>query len=347
MKDFKEIKNAIGDLDTKAMERAKKRLDNLVKPVESLGVMEDVVIQLAGISGDEYYCTDKKAITIMSSDNGVIAEGIASSPQFVTYAQTINFTKGLTGVSVLAKEVGADLFITDVGINGELSHPEIRNKKINMGTKNIAIEDAMTYEEAEKAINVGIELVNELSKKGYKIVGLGEMGIGNTTTSSAIISALTGRNAQETVGRGAGLSDEALQKKIKVVNKAIERCTNKDPVAILAQVGGYDIAALVGVCIGCAYKRIPVVIDGFISIVAAAIAFEVNPKAKNFMISSHLSVEQGYKITADYIGLEPSINLHLRLGEGSGAAIMFKIIEFSQAIFKNMGTFEEANIDLG
>jgi len=337
----------IKSLDESAMEKARLRQAELAKPPGSLGVLEDISVRLAGISGELFYDTGKRCVIIMSADNGVFEEGVASTPQSVTYAQTVNFLRGIPGVSAIAKQFGADLLVVDVGVNADIDVPQIKNKKIRKSTWNIAKGGAMTYDEAVSAILIGIETAGEAAKSGYKLFGAGEMGIANTTTSAAVLSALTGLSAEKAAGKGAGLSDEAYRHKIHVVRSSIEN--NKpdvsDPIDVLAKVGGFDIAALAGVFIGCAYNRVPVVIDGFISMVAALAAARLAPPAKEYMFASHASFEHGFAHAAQALGVEPCLNLSMRLGEGSGCPIMFSVIDAACAVIRDMGTFAEAEIN--
>ena len=339
----------IRPLDAGAMAKARERLDSLAKPPGSLGVLEDIAVTLAGISGGMFYNTDKRCVIIMSADNGVTEEGVASAPQAVTCAQTVNFTKGITGVAALAKQFNTDLIITDAGINADINNPRIKNKKIRKSTWNIAQREAMDYGEAEQAILIGIETAAEAVKEGYKLLGAGEMGIGNTTTSAAVLCALTGLPAEQVTGKGAGLKEEAYKRKIEVVKTALKnnRPNLSDPIDILAKVGGFDIAAMTGVFIGGAYMRVPVVIDGFISMVAALTASRLNAVSKEYMLASHASYEQGFTHAAQALGVEACLNLNMRLGEGSGCPLMFAVIDAACAVMRDMGTFEQANIDSG
>jgi len=282
----------------------------------------------------------------MASDNGVVEEGVASAPQAVTCTQTLNFTRGLTGVSALAKQFNTDLIIVDMGINADIDNPLIRSRKIRKSTWNIAQREAMTYDEAVQAIVIGIETAVQAVKDGYKLLGAGEMGIGNTTTSSAVLCALTGMPVEQAAGKGAGLKEEAYRQKIEVIQKAlaINNPNPHDPIDVLAKVGGFDIAAMTGIFIGGAFTRTPVVIDGFISIVAALAASRINPVIKEFMIASHSSDEQGFTHAAQALGIEPHLNLNMRLGEGSGCPIMFAVIDAACAVIRDMGTFEQADI---
>ena len=344
LKDF--IDN-IRPINKEVCDLAKERMDSLAKPLGSLGKLEEIAIKVSGITGKIKNSINKKCIIIMCSDNGVVEEGVASAPQYVTLAQTINFTRGLTGVAVLAKENNTDLMVVDIGINSNKEIPKVYNRKIRKGTSNIAIGPAMTYEECLKAINVGIEMSKKAKEKEYDIIGVGEMGIGNTTTSSAVLIALTNCILENAVGKGGGVTNEAFEKKKSVIKSALEinSFDEKDPIDILSKVGGFDIAAMVGVFIGASYYKIPVVVDGFISAVAALAAVKINPLVKDYLITSHCSKEIGYNIAMDELKLEPMVNLDMRLGEGSGCPIAFSIVQYACAIMNNMATFEEAEID--
>ena len=346
---LREYISKIECLDKNAMEAARTRQSQLAKPPGSLGKLEDISVRLAGISGDVFYNTGKRCIIIMSADNGVFEEGVASTPQSVTYSQTVNFCRGIPGVSAIAKQFDTDLIVVDVGVNADIDSPLIKNRKIRKSTWNIAKGVAMTYDEAVTAILVGIETAVEATENGYKLVGAGEMGIANTTTSAAVLSALTGLDAEKAAGKGAGLSDEAYLHKIHVVRSAIEnnKPDKKDPVDVLAKVGGFDLAALAGVFIGCAYKRVPIVIDGFISMVSALIAARLAPLSKEYMFASHASFEHGFVYAAEALGVEPCLHLDMRLGEGSGCPIMFAVIDAACAAIRDMGTFAQAEINDG
>ena len=259
----------------------------------------------------------------------------------------------------MAKYFDIDLLVVDMGV--KLTIPEslytdsmveagkltgkIVKRSLGRGTKNLAKEPAMTREEAVKAILTGIEAAKAIKESGCQVFGVGEMGIGNTTTSACILSALTGTTGKEVVGRGGGLNDEGLKKKVEIVDQAKKRVSKMDVIDILAQVGGFDIAAMVGAYIGAAYYRLPVVIDGYISAVAALAAYKIVPNVKNFMFGSHISKEPGYLIAMDALGIEPFFNLKMRLGEGSGCPISFKIIETACATMNGMATYDEGAID--
>ena len=337
----------IRPLDEAAMTRARAYQDSLAKPPGSLGKLEDISVRLAGIRSELAPAVDKRRIVALCSDNGLIEEGIGSAPVTVTMAQAVNMTKRLTGMSSLARAFGDDVEVVDVGIATPYDCPAIVDRKIREGTRNIAKEPAMTEAEALKGIAVGLERAAKAAEDGVQLLGVGEMGIGNTTTSSAVLSALTGLSVEAVTGRGGGLTDERFLRKKEVIEHALNtfKPDPADPVDVIAKVGGYDIAAMCGLFIGAAIHRIPVVIDGFISVVAALCAGKLAPLSKDFMFPSHASFEIGYKAAADALGLEPYLLLGMRLGEGSGCPIAFKVIEAAQAVMRNMATFEGASIN--
>ena len=334
-------------LDVQAQAAAQNRLDSLTKPLGSLGRLEEIVKQVAGITGKVRPAVDKKVIVIMCADNGVVDEGVSSCPKEVTASVTQNFTRGITGVNVLSTHAGAEILVVDIGVDAQLEAQGIINKKVRWGTGNIAKEPAMSREEAIQAMETGIEIVHDLSRKGYNMLGTGEMGIGNTTTSSAIAAVLTGQPLETLVGRGSGLTNEALDNKIRIIRKAIE--VNKpdasDPLDVLSKLGGLDIAGLAGCYIGAAACRIPILIDGFIAAVAALIAVKMKPEIKNYLIASHGSAEPGSKAVNEEMGLVPLLMLDMRLGEGSGAAVAFHIVDTAFAAYDRMGTFDDARIE--
>lgn len=338
--------NGIKPINAEAKSKAIKHLDSLIKPIGSLGTLESIAAKLAGITGKSSNSFDKKCTIVMAADNGVHTEGVSSCPQEITAAQTINMTKGLTGICVLSAHAGAEVFVVDVGVKGQLDANGIIDRKISHGTRNMAVESAMTREQAIKAVEVGIEVAGELVNKGYKLFGTGEMGICNTSTSSAVLMALTGINAEQAVGKGAGLTDADYENKKQVITRALQvNEPDKDDVLdVVSKVGGYDIAGMAGCFLAAAYHRVPIVIDGFISTVAALVAYKLNPLVKDYLFASHCSEELGYKHAISLLGLEPILNLHMRLGEGTGCPLAFNIIEASQAVMKNMATFEQASI---
>lgn len=336
----------IEPLDIKAQEKAKYYIDHLSKPIGSLGTLEDIVVRLNGINKEMIKSKIKKSIVIMCADNGVVDEKVSACPQEVTAIVTENFCKGITGVCALSKFYNSDLTVVDIGVKKDFNNDFIINKKVSYGTNNITKGPAMSTDDVLKAINAGIEIVDKLAKEEYNLIGTGEMGIGNTTTSAAVVCALMGMSAEEVVGMGSGLTKEGFLNKQKVVNKAIElnKPNKDDAIDVLSKVGGLDIAGLCGVFIGCAKNRIPVVIDGVISAAAALCAYRLNPLTRDFMFPSHGSVEKGCDIALRELSLVPMVNLNMRLGEGTGCPFAFNIIEAAVYTMERMASFEEAGI---
>lgn len=328
--------------------RTKLRVDNLVKPQGSMGALEDIAVRLAGIYGMEKPEILKKAVIVMCADHGVCAEGIAAAPPIVTYIQSINIAKGVSGVGALAKASGADVITIDIGIDNEGTPEPLIDKKIRRGSKNIALDYAMTRNEAILAINVGIDAVETAKANGYNLIATGEMGIGNTTPSTAILSIISGRSPIDLTGVGANLPVEKLAHKASVIEKAImgKNIDKNDPIDILSAVGGLEIAGLVGVILGCAIHGIPVVIDGYISTVAALLAHKVHPSVLDFIFPSHASEEKSAALASELLGVKPYLHLGMRLGEGSGAVLAFGILDAACAMTKDMITFEEAGISV-
>ena len=341
------ISRNIYPLEKKYMQQAQARLDRLIKPTGSLGKMESICAQLAGIYGKKYFDTSKKIIISFAGDHGVYEEGVAPDPQNITILQFQNFPKRINGVGTISKFVGADVLAVDVGINCDEKIEGVLDYKIRKGTSNMAKGPAMTRKEAEKCISIGIEMAEKCIQDDYTVIGIGEMGIANTTPSTAIISVFADCDPKEITGMGSGLKKELIMHKADVIRKSIElnKPNPKDAIDVLSKVGGFEIGAMAGVIIGCAANRIPVVLDGFISYAAALLAYHINPKTKEYMIASHLSAEPGAKKALDMMGLKAFLDMDMRLGEGSGAALAFNIIEASNYVYKNMATFDE--IDMG
>ncbi len=336
--------------DTQAAAEAIQRCDQLIKPPGSLGVLEEIAIRLAGILGTSHPLAGKKAVLVMAADNGVTKEGVASAPKHFTAIQTRQMLLGRTGVAVLARQAGAALRVVDVGIEGELEAPGLIQEKIRHGTGNILWEDAMTEEELLQAMEVGRAQVRILKAQGVTTVGIGEMGIGNTTTTAAILHALRPDVELEgIVGKGAGLTEATRQKKIQVIRAAVSRAvlTPEDPLRILQCVGGLDIAAMTGAYLGAAALGIPAVIDGVISMVAAYLAWKICPEAKAYFFASHRSAEPAYEVMSREMGLEPPLHMQMRLGEGSGCPLFFGIMDMACAMLNDMATFTEAETDGG
>ena len=353
---FNEYIEGIEPVDEKVRDKAWSRMNQLAKPPGSLGKLEELAVKFAAITGDVRNFIKKKIVVIMSSDNGVYEEGISPTPQSVTLVQTLNFIRRITGVGALAKVNDTDICAIDMGINGDIPknllaeemqmylEDKIIDRKIRKSTSNIAKGPAMSREEALTAMETGFEVTRMLKARDYHIVGVGEMGIGNTTTSAAVLKSLTGCTAEMATGRGGGLSDEGYEKKIKIVEAASNRTTGMDVIDILAEVGGFDICAMVGVYLGAAKNKLPVVIDGYISAVAALAAYKIVPASRDYMFASHDSAENGYRIAMEQLGLEPILNLDMRLGEGSGCVLAFDIIKGAIGVMDYMGTYDEAKI---
>ncbi len=328
-------------------EKVQDRLDALTKPQGSLGRLEDFAMKLVGITGRFMPEIDKKVIFTFAGDHGVVAEGVSAFPQEVTRQMVCNFLSGGAGVNVLAKHAGADNAVVDVGVNFDFDGLDgLVDKKVIFGTKNMLKGPAMSRSEAEKTILVGIEIADEYAKKGYNMFGAGDMGIGNTTPSSAIAAVMTAKTAAEVTGRGTGIDDEALNAKVKVIQKAIEvnRPAPADPLDVLAKIGGAEIGAIAGLCIGAAINRVPVVVDGLIATAGAIIAYGLDPRVRDYMFAGHCSVEPGHMAMLDTMGLKPIVDLGLRLGEGTGAALGMLIIEAGLKIYKEMATFNDAGV---
>ena len=332
--------------DRETMKRTQKKIDNLTKPIGSLGELENIAIKFSGITGNIENSINKKNIIIMCADNGVVEEGVSACPKEITTTVTNNFTRKITGVGVLGKFTNTELTVVDIGVDSDNLSPLVLNKKIGYGTKNIAKEAAMTREEAIKAIEVGIEIVESLAKEGMDLLGTGEMGIGNTTTSIAVLSALTGIGSEVLCGKGSGLTDAQFEKKKNTIKRAlmINNPDSGDVIDVIQKVGGLDIAGLCGCFLGAAKNHIPIVIDGLIASIAALCAYRIKPDVVDYIFSSHLSAEPGAKYILDELGLTAMLNLNMRLGEGSGCPLAFNIIEASLYTMNNMGTFEDANI---
>ena len=334
-------------LDTRFMEQAQARQDRLIKPQGSLGKLEDISIQLAGIYGSKYFDTTKKIVLSFACDHGVYEEGVAPNNQNITLLQSMNFPKKINGVGTISKFVGSDVQLIDVGINCDEPIEGVIECKIRKSTSNMAKGPAMTRQEAIRAIEIGIEMSEKYIQEDYKVIGIGEMGIANTTPSAAIISVIAGCDPQEVTGMGAGLKKELLQHKAQVIRTAIEinQPNPTDGIDILQKVGGFEIGSMAGVILGCSANRVPVVLDGFISYAAALIAVNINPRCKDYMIASHYSAEPGAKKALELLGLDPFLKMDMRLGEGSGAALAFNMIEAANYVYKNMLTFDE--VDMG
>ncbi len=344
------IKN-IKPIDKILFDKTQKRLDNLTKPHGSLGRLEELAMRIVSITGREDIEFKNKVIFTMAADHGVAEEGVSAFPQEVTPQMVYNFLNGGAAINILAKHVGARVIVVDMGVACKLQITKYRtqnfkDKKVGFGTKNMAKGPAMTRDEAIKSIENGIEVFEEEFEKGIDIVGLGDMGIANTTASSAIIAILSGESPRNVTGRGTGIDTAGFEKKVSVIERAlnINQPDAKDPLDILAKVGGFEIGGLCGVTLAAARHNVPVVCDGLISTAGALLACELCPATKEYLIASHNSVERGHIIMLGRMGLRPLLNLDLRLGEGTGAALGISICEAAIKILTQMATFESAGV---
>lgn len=362
---------SIKPADRQAVLRAKVRQKSLAKPPGSLGGLEEMSVRIAGMTGNVINRIGRGCVAVFCADNGVVREGVASAPQSVTRAQTINFTRRLTGVGALARSYDCELLIVDMGVKDPIpeelytdvplkdTHKIVARRLRAAGqTDSIADGPAMTEEEALKAIETGIEMAEAVHEAGFSIMGAGEMGIGNTTTSASLLSAITGKTADETAGRGGGVNDEGFARKKEIIDEASAEFRAEGGILhlpeemragrmldALTRMGGFDICAMTGAYLGAAAGRMPIVIDGYISAVAALAAYVIAPDCADYMIASHKSFEKGYTLAIDTLGLKPFLSLDMRLGEGSGCPVAFSIIRGACDVMADMATFEEADIN--
>jgi nicotinate-nucleotide--dimethylbenzimidazole phosphoribosyltransferase len=341
------ILGAIEPPDKAAMAAARKRQDELTKPRGSLGGLEELSVKIAGIRRSPFPSLENKVIVVMAADHGVVAEGVSAYPQEVTRQMVANFLNGHAAINVLANHAGVRLVFVDMGVIGGFEpHPSLLCKMIDFGTKDMTKGPAMSRQQALDTLEAGIDVVETQVSQGLDILGTGEMGIGNTTAASAIGAAVTGLPAAELTGTGTGITKEQLSRKIDLVERAlaVNQPSPDDAIDILAKVGGFEIGGLAGAILAAAANRIPVVIDGFISGAAALIAVKLAPQVKDYLIAAHLSAERGHRAMLEYMGLEPLLNLNMRLGEGTGAALGISLAEASVKILKEMLTFDEAGV---
>ncbi|GGD67570.1 nicotinate-nucleotide--dimethylbenzimidazole phosphoribosyltransferase [Paenibacillus nasutitermitis] len=336
----------IKPLNKESVEAADRHLNSLTKPPGSLGRLEAIARQMAGITGELAADLSKRAIIVMAADHGVCAEGVSAFPAEVTGQMVLNFLSGGAAVNVLARLAGAQVSCVDIGVNAQLEHPLLISRKVRSGTANMTQGPAMSREEALRAIAAGSRLVDELASAGYRMFGTGEMGIGNTTASAALCAVLAGMELDAAVGRGTGIDEDKRRHKVDVVRRAIaiNKPDRADPLDVLAKVGGLEIAGLVGVILGAAANRCPVLIDGFISSAAALVAARLAPQALPYMLGSHLSDEQAHSGLLESIGIQPMIHLDMRLGEGTGVVLSFHFVDAAIAVMREMATFESAGI---
>ncbi len=331
--------------------KAKNYLNRLAIPRGSLGELLVLAEQLSGIRETLKPSVKRKVVVTMAGDHGIVREGVSAFPQEVTPQMVQNFVLGGAAINVLAAVAGARVVVVDMGVATDLSklvnEEKILSYKIDYGTRNMARGPAMTREQAQRALESGIEIAGNLARDGVELLATGDMGIGNTTPSSAILAVLSGRPVREVTGRGTGISDEALENKIRAIEKAIDinRPDAKDPVDVLAKVGGFEIGGIAGIILGAAYHRVPVVVDGFISTAGALLAKALAPSSVEYMIAAHRSLEYGHQFMLEELGLNPLLNLNLRLGEGTGAALAMNIVESAAQVIGKMLTFEDAGVN--
>ncbi len=335
-------------VDEAAQKLARQRWDHLTKPLGSLGRLEELGIRIAGMTGEPILKIKRKVIFTVAADHGVTAEGISAYPQAVTAQMVINFLKGGAAINVLARHAGAEVLVVDAGVAAAIPKMDgLILAKVRLGTANMAKEPAMDRVQARKALETGIRIFEENHRaRPIDLVGLGDMGIGNTTASAALTSVLTGTAVAEVTGRGTGLADEMLLKKIQVIERtlALHRPDPNDPIDCLTKVGGLEIGCLAGITLAAAKARVPVVLDGFITSAAALLAYRLIPSVKDYLIASHRSVEPGHRAILNTLELEPLLDLKMRLGEGTGAALCFLLIEASAKLLSEMATFGEAGV---
>lgn len=338
---MKRIENISG-LDVKAMQESREHWNSIAKPLNSLGILEKYIMQIAGITGTPDVKLDKRCAVVMCADNGVVCEGVTQTGSEVTSIVANAVADGTSNINRMAQAFNTDVIAVDMGINSDVSNDRIINRKIAYGTKNIACEPAMTLKQAEQAIQYGIDIVRDLKNKNTDIIVTGEMGIGNTTTSSAVASVLLGVSPELVTGKGSGLDDVRFKHKIEIVKKAIEINSpdRNNPLDVLSKLGGFDIAGMTGLFLGGAVYCVPVIIDGVISAVSALLAYRINPKSRDFMLCSHVSKEPAGKLILDEIGLKPIINAELCLGEGTGGILLLPMLDGALSIYNSAHKFE-------
>lgn len=337
---------SIQKLNDEKMQEAREYVNTLTKPIGSLGKLEELAIQLSGITNQVFPEVTRPGIVVFAADHGISDMGVSAFPKEVTTQMVYNFLNGGAAINVFAKQINALLKIVDIGVAEDINHEKLIHKKVKYGTNNYAYEDAMTEEEANKALLVGMEAAQQLIDEGAKCIIVGEMGIGNTATASAIVSVITGCSVEEAVGLGTGISDEGREKKVSIISLALsERKPNrKDAIDILTKVGGLEIAGMAGAIIKAAERKVPVILDGFISTSAALLAVLLEEKINDYMIAGHLSKEQGHFHALSFLNKSPLLDLDLRLGEGTGAALSFPLLEAATRMMKEMATFQSAGI---
>ncbi|MBN2534097.1 MAG: nicotinate-nucleotide--dimethylbenzimidazole phosphoribosyltransferase [Spirochaetales bacterium] len=339
--------NSIQGLSKESMEKARSRQNQLTKPAGSLGILEDLSVKIAGITGKHRPRLDHKAVFIFAGDHGVVKEGVSAYPAEVTAQMVYNFLNKGAAINVLSRHIGARVIVVDAGVATNLTvHNDLVIRKIGYGTNNITNDCAMTEEQADESLILGIEMIEQECKKGLDIAALGEMGIGNTTPSAAIASVMTGLPVEKVTGKGTGINDNQRDHKISIIKKAIDfhKPYLSDGLAILMRLGGFEIGAIAGAVLGAAAHHIPVVIDGFISTAGALIAHSICPGVSPYIIASHVSAETGHAAMLSQLNAAPLFDLHMRLGEGTGAALAMNIADAACKLLDQMATFEEAGV---
>jgi nicotinate-nucleotide--dimethylbenzimidazole phosphoribosyltransferase len=337
----------IQPLDASLYAHAQARLDRLTKPVGSLGRLEELAASYVAVTGELKPNVPRGVVFTFAADHGVTLEAVSAYPREVTPQMVLNFLRGGAGVNVLARHAGVDVRVVDIGVDYEFDAvPGLLHRKVMKGTRNLAVEPSMTRSQAEQAVMVGVELATEAMREGVGLIGTGEMGIGNTTPSSAITAAMTGRSVEDVTGRGTGIDESGRRHKVAVIERAIElhQPNPADPLDVLTKVGGLEIGGLVGLMLGAAAARIPVVMDGFIAGAAALIAVGLQPLCREYLIASHRSVERGHRVILDHLELNPLLDLDLRLGEGTGACLGMDLVCAAIKIYTEMATFDEAGV---
>ena len=344
---LEEVVRGIVPADQAAMEQARRRWDSIAKPLGSLGLLEEAVVRMAGIAGSPNVDISRRAVVVMCADNGVVARGVTQTGQEVTAIVAENMSSGDTSVCAMARAANARVVPVDVGVARPLTGERVVQRNIRRGTADMTLGPAMTRSEAERAVLVGVETAQGLCAQGINLLATGEMGIGNTTPSSAIAAVLLDRPVEDMTGRGAGLSSEGLQRKIAAIRTAVSvnRPDPADVLDVLHKVGGLDIAGLAGVFLGGALCRVPVLVDGFISSVAALVAARLCPACKDYMLGSHASEEPASKLVLSALGLRPFLYAGMRLGEGTGAVAVMPLLDMGLAVYREMATFEDTNIE--
>lgn len=346
---LKRLVQSIALPDEEAKRLAAAHLDQLTKPPGSLGKLESLVIRTAGITGQPKPDLARKAVVVMAADHGVCEEGVSAYPAEVTPQMLLNMLAGGAAVNVFSRQVGAEVICVDMGVNADISHPALLNRKLRKGTANMAKGPAMTREEAEQAILAGAAVAEEACERGIQLFVTGELGIGNTTASAAVASAFTGLEPSLLTGRGTGVDNEGLSRKTSVVQQAlsVNQPDREDAIDVLAKVGGLEIAGMAGLILGAAARNCPVVLDGFISGAAALAASRLCPASLDYILASHVSDEKGHAVLLEVLGLEPMLRLDMRLGEGTGGVLALPLIDSACAVMREMATFASAGVSDG